>query len=58
MAVKFIVKKDDEIVLETESKAKAERLYDKIISSGRRYESAELIYPPFSKTDASTAEGV
>lgn len=57
MAKKFIVKKDDEVVLETESEAKAERLYEKIISSGRRYESAELVYPS-SVTDASAEGGV
>ena len=57
MAKKYIVKKDDEVVLETESEAKAERLYEKLISDRKeRYESVELVYPPWS--DRCTDGGV
>lgn len=57
MAKKYIVKKDDEVVLETESEAKAERLYEKLISDRKEaYESVELIYPPWS--DRRTDGGV
>lgn len=57
MARKFIVKKDDEVVLETESEARAERLYEKLISDRmERYESVELVYPTWS--DRCTDGGV
>lgn len=56
MARKFIVKKDDEVILETESEAKAERLYEKLISDRKRYESVELVYPTWS--DRCTDGGV
>lgn len=57
MAKKYIVKKDDKVILETESEAKAERLYEKLISDRKeRYESVELTYPPWS--DRCTDGGV
>lgn len=57
MAKKYIVKKDDKVILETESKAKAERLYEKLTSDRKeRYESIELVYPPWS--DRCTDGGV
>ena len=57
MAKKYIVKKDDEVVLETESETKAERLYEKLISDRKEgYESVELVYPPWS--DRRTDGGV
>ena len=57
MAKKYIVKKDDKVTLETESEAKAERLYEKLISDQKeRYESVELTYPPWS--DRCTDGGV
>lgn len=57
MTKKYIVKKDDKVILETESKVKAERLYEKLISDRKeRYESVELTYPPWS--DRCTDGGV
>lgn len=57
MTKKYIVKKDDKVILETESEAKAERLYEKLISDRKeRYESVELVYPPWS--DRCTDGGV
>lgn len=57
MTKKYIVKKDDKVILETESEAKAERLYEKLISDRKeRYESVELTYPPWS--DRCTDGGV
>ena len=57
MTKKYIVKKDDKVILETESEAKAERLYEKLISDRKKeYESIELAYPPWS--DRCTDGGV